>query len=64
MPLFTSSWFAPLPENHVQIGVSRGVTRGFPPGYRVMRELAPGPWFKNVSVSEYRRRFEREFGAT
>ena len=27
--LFTSSWFAPLPENHVRIGVSRGVPQGF-----------------------------------
>jgi uncharacterized protein YeaO (DUF488 family) len=49
--------FTPLPPGHLRIGVSRSVPRGMPPGYRRMPELSPGPWFRSVTVAEYRRRY-------
>ena len=57
MRIFTSSWFEPLPADIQKIGISRGTPRGYPPGYKRMLELAPGPWFKTASVPEYRRLF-------
>lgn len=56
----TSSWFTTLPENHVQIGISRGVPRRMAAGYRVFRKLAPGPWFKSVDVDEYDHLYRTE----
>lgn len=53
----TGWWFGHYPSTHIKIGVSRGVPRGQPAGYRIFRKLAPGPWFNNVSVQEYRSRY-------
>jgi hypothetical protein len=61
MPVIkTGCWFTPLPEGHVRIGISRGVPRRMPEGYRVFRKLAPGEWFSSVSVDEYDRRYRGE----
>lgn len=50
----TGSWFGPLPEGHIRIGISRGVPRsGVPAGYRIFRTLAPGPWFNSVPPVRY-----------
>jgi hypothetical protein len=48
----TASWFAPLPPDHVRIGISRGVPKGmdYCPNMRI---LAPGPWFKSVTPAEF-----------
>lgn len=32
--IFTASWFTPLPTGHLRVGISRGVPRGLPAGYR------------------------------
>jgi hypothetical protein len=50
--IMTASWFARLPANGAPVGISRGVPRGRV-GYRRMRELEPGPWFKSVSPARY-----------
>jgi hypothetical protein len=42
------------------IGISRGVPRRIAPGYRVFRDLAPGPWFNSVGVDEYCYRYRTE----
>ena len=63
MLIYTSSWFTKLPPEIQKIGISRGTPRGYPPGYRKMPELAPGPWFKTVSPEEYHRRFMAQMGA-
>jgi hypothetical protein len=34
------------------VGISRGVPRG-KTGYRRLRELEPGPWFKSVAPGRY-----------
>jgi hypothetical protein len=56
MQLFTSSWFANLPDNIARIGISRGTPRG-QSGYRVYRALAPGPWFRSVDYDTYREHY-------
>lgn len=58
--LVTASWFTPLPLGLVRVGISRGMPRGMPAGYRMYRKLAPGPWFKSVDESEYQRRYFKE----
>jgi hypothetical protein len=58
--ILTGSWFTQLPATHIKIGISRGVPRGLPAGYRLFKKLAPGPWFNNVSVAEYDRRYKAE----
>ena len=40
-----------------RISIARSAPRRIAPGYRVYRDLAPGPWFKSVSEEEYRRRY-------
>ena len=57
MRILTSSWFADLPPTVQKVGISRGVPRRYPVGYRRMTELQPGPWFHSVGADEYRRRF-------
>lgn len=57
MQIFTSSWFTRLPPEILRVGISRGIPRGQPAGYRVYRRLAPGSYFNQVGVSEYRTRF-------
>jgi hypothetical protein len=37
LQVFTSSWFTPLPPDHVRIGISRGTPRGVVAGYRTRR---------------------------
>jgi hypothetical protein len=51
----TASWFTPLPDDHVRIGISRGVPRfgKIGKGYRMYRKLAPGPWFNSTSATEF-----------
>jgi hypothetical protein len=56
----TASWFTELPDDHIKIGISRGVPRHLATGYRIYRKLAPGPWFNSVSVEEYCRRYHGE----
>jgi hypothetical protein len=57
MRIFTSSWFAPVPDTIQKIGISRGTPRGYAAGYRKMPELAPGPWFNSVTPTEYHERY-------
>ena len=54
--IVTASWFTPLPEGYVRVGISRGV----PAGYRLYRRLAPGPWFNSVPTEEVLRRYDAE----
>jgi len=49
----TASWFTKLPPDHFKVGISRGVPRGTPAGYRRYAALNPGPWFKSSTVPEY-----------
>jgi hypothetical protein len=54
MKIATASWFAPLPDTHQKVGVSRGQPRGLKAGtYRGYRRLAPGAWFKSVTPDRY-----------
>lgn len=55
--IFTSSWYTQLPVEVQRIGISRGTPRGQPAGYRMLSQLAPGPWFHSVSPAEYHHRF-------
>jgi hypothetical protein len=61
--IFTSSWFHPLPSNIQKVGISRGVPRRQPAGFRMMSELAPGPWFNSVGPAEYRRLYLDQLAA-
>jgi hypothetical protein len=61
--IFTSSWFYPLPASIQRVGISRGVPRRQPAGFRMMRELSPGPWFNSVSPTEYRRLYVDQLAA-
>ncbi|MGE5510367.1 MAG: hypothetical protein ACM31O_03835 [Bacteroidota bacterium] len=58
----TSSWFAKLDETKFcRIGISRGTPRGQPGGYRMYRNLAPGPWFLSCKTPrEYMIRYQDE----
>jgi hypothetical protein len=56
----TASWWTQLPPNHLRIGISRGVPRRLPAGYRIYRKLAPGPWFASVGTQEYYDRYMKE----
>jgi hypothetical protein len=55
--ILTGWWFGHYTSTHIKIGISRGVPRGQPAGYRIFRKLAPGTWFNSVSVEEYRSRY-------
>ena len=44
----TASWFTKLPEDHIQIGISRGAPRRMAAGYRLFKTLAPGAWFNSA----------------
>ncbi|WP_119299811.1 hypothetical protein [Dongia deserti] len=59
MKLLTASWFSQLPEGSIKIGISRGVPRRQPAGYRMLHELQPGPWFTSIDVDQYRRRYQQ-----
>lgn len=56
----TASWFTELDNNQVKIGISRGVPRGIPAGYRMFRALNPGLWFDSVGYEEYLIRYMRD----
>jgi hypothetical protein len=63
MQIWTSYWLAALPASIQKIGISRTVPRGYPAGYRRIRDLEPGPWF-NITTPPayydlYRRQLER-----
>lgn len=61
LPLIkTASWATKLSDDHMRVGISRGVPRRLPAGYRVFRALAPGPWFNSVGVEEYYRLYREE----
>ena len=48
----TASWRAALPALATRIGVSSGTPRGTG-GYRRLRALEPGPWFRSVTPARY-----------
>lgn len=54
------SWFAPVPPDHIKVGISRGVPRDLMPGFHMYRKLTPGPCFKSVSTEEYCRLYQAE----
>jgi hypothetical protein len=56
----TGSWFNPLPDGHKRIGISRGIPRRTPAGYRIYKTLAPGPWFNSVGIDEYHHLYRTE----
>jgi hypothetical protein len=58
--LKTASWRTKLPDDHLRVGISRGVPRGMAAGYRVFRKLAPGPWFNSVGPVEYDQLYRSE----
>jgi hypothetical protein len=53
MTIKTASWFAKLPHDHLKVGISRGVPRGTPAGYRRYGALNPGDWFKSSTIPDY-----------
>jgi hypothetical protein len=57
MKIYSSSWFTDLPPTIQKIGISRGTPRGQKAGYRLMKELAPGDYFRTASPEEYHERF-------
>ena len=60
MTIKTASWFTKLPDDNLRIGISRSTPRRMPPGYRIYRKLAPGPWFNSVGIDEYYHRYRTE----
>jgi hypothetical protein len=60
----TASWFAPIPSDHVRIGISRSVPRHLAAGYRLYRKLSPGEWFRSVTTAEYLQLYRDEVLAT
>jgi hypothetical protein len=59
--ILTASWFGPLSEDHVRIGISRGVPRRQPAGFRRYPKLNPGPWFASCATAEeYVARYDAE----
>lgn len=56
--LKTSSWFAPLPRNHIRIGISRGLPQNVPPDTLRYRALFPGPWFRSLEPIAFLQRYE------
>ena len=61
MRILTASWFMPLPDGHIRIGISRGVPRrGLQPGFRMYRKLQPGPWFDSTDTAAFTELYHRE----
>jgi hypothetical protein len=50
--LLTGSWRAGLPDSATPIGISRGTPRRIA-GYRRIRALEPGEWFRSVAPAQY-----------
>ena len=53
MKIRTASWFTKLPDDHLKVGISRGVPRGTPAGYKRFRTLEPGTWFNSSTIPDY-----------
>lgn len=49
--MLTASWFTH--KGPGLIGISRGVPRRTPAGYRLFKQLAPGSWFNSVDKIRY-----------
>lgn len=60
MKLVTSCWYKELPDGYCRIGISRGVPRGQPAGYKMYRKLQPGTWFSSAPVEQYVRLYREE----
>jgi hypothetical protein len=60
MAIKTGSWFMPITPDHVRVGISRGVPRGMPAGYRRFTPLNPGPWFNSVAPEVYLQLYRTE----
>jgi hypothetical protein len=60
--IVTASWFTPLPDTHLRIGISRGVPRfgKIGKGYRMYRKLQPGPWFSSTDTATFTELYYRE----
>ena len=56
----TGAWSTPLGPEYIRIGISRGVPRNMPAGFKMYRKLAPGPWFNSVTPEEYGRLYRAE----
>lgn len=54
--IMTASWSVHLPAGATAVGISRGVPRNRS-GFRRLRELEPGPWFRSVCPETYLRRY-------
>jgi hypothetical protein len=52
MKVATSSWRTELPSQASPIGISRGTPRRSA-GYRRLRALEPGNWFRSVTLARY-----------
>jgi hypothetical protein len=50
--ILTASWLAVLPHQASPIGISRGTPRRLS-GYRRLRALEPGSWFRSVTPARY-----------
>jgi hypothetical protein len=50
--ILTASWFTKLPTDAVPVGISRGTPRRRG-GYRRLRALEPGTWFRTVPPARY-----------
>ena len=48
----TLSWTTALPDNFRRIGISRGVPRRGPGGYKMYRALQPGEWWADCTSNE------------
>lgn len=51
----TSSYFQYFGPG--RIAISRSVPKNVLPGYKVFRDLAPGPWFREVNYAVYREKY-------
>jgi hypothetical protein len=50
--IWTASWSTIVPEDAIPVGISRGTPRR-KGGFRRLRELEPGPWFRTVAPNTY-----------
>jgi len=54
--IWTASWSTRLPAGATAVGISRSTPRNRA-GYRRVRELEPGPWFRSVPAEIYLQRY-------
>jgi hypothetical protein len=55
-----TAWSTPLDSSYCRIGISRGVPRQQPVGFKKYRKLAPGAWFNSVTQEEYDQLYRAE----